>query len=71
MKNILNFCQMCGDFVSFVCLVGSHEDFEDEVMEVVKMVVSLLWLLLWATISYPNAIAWATPEGINKAGFGK
>jgi len=36
-----------------VCLLGAHEEFEDEIkkMEVTRMVVSLLLMLQWATIS--------------------
>ena len=36
-----------------VCLLGTHEEFEDEIkkLEVTRMVVSLLLMLQWATIS--------------------
>jgi hypothetical protein len=35
------------------CLLGTHEEFEDEIkkLEVTRMVVSLLLMLQWATIN--------------------
>jgi hypothetical protein len=53
--------------------LGFHEEFEDEIkkLEVTRMVVSLLLMLQWATITYPNASACAIPEGTNTAGLGK